>query len=65
MSPARRRSQTGLILAAAVIVMAGFATALVAMLIDMHRWPKASIWAVVGVTVLLVTIIRTVSTRKP
>ena len=57
----RRRSQTGLILAAAVIVLAGFGIALV----EMYRWPKGSIWAVVGVAVLLVAIIRTVSTRKP
>jgi uncharacterized membrane protein len=57
----RRRSQTGLILAAAVIILAGFGIALV----EMYRWPKGSIWVVVSVAVLLVAIIRTVSTRKP
>lgn len=57
----RRRSQAGLVLAAAVIVLAGFGIALV----EMFRLPKASIWGVVGAAVLLVTIIRVVSTRKP
>jgi hypothetical protein len=56
-----RPSQTGLVLAGAVIVLAGFGIALV----EMYRWPKGSIWGVVGVAVLLVAIIRTVSTRKP
>jgi uncharacterized membrane protein YcjF (UPF0283 family) len=65
MSPARRRSQTGLILSAAIIVLAGIAVGLVAMLIETYRWPRASIWGVVGVTVLLVAVIRTVSARKP
>lgn len=64
MSRARRRSQAGLILAAAIIVMAGFGIALVAMLIEVYRWPRASIWGVVGVAVLLVAAIRMVSTRK-
>ena len=50
-----------IVLAAAVIILAGFAIALV----EMYRWPKAAIWGVVGVTVLLVAVIRTVSTRKP
>ena len=61
MNRARRPSQVGLVLAAAVIILAGFAIALV----EMYRWPKAAIWGVVGVTVLLVAVIRTVSTRKP
>lgn len=61
MNRAQRASQVGLVLAAAVIILAGFAIALV----EMYRWPKASIWGVVGVTVLLVAVIRTVSTRKP
>ena len=61
MNRAQRPSQVGLVLAAAVIVLAGFAIALV----EMYRWPKWSIWGVVGVTVLLVAVIRTVSTRKP
>jgi thiamine transporter ThiT len=61
MHRARRRSQTGLVLAAAVIIAAGFGIGLV----EMYRWPKGSIWGVVGVAVLLISIIRTVSTRKP
>ena len=61
MNPGSRRSQVGLVLAAAVIVAAGFGIALVEML----RWPKGAIWGVVGVTVLLVAVIRTLSTRKP
>jgi hypothetical protein len=48
-------------MAAIVIVLAGFGIALVEML----RWPKGSIWAVVGATVLLVAAIRAVSARKP
>jgi hypothetical protein len=61
MERGRRRSEAGLVLAAAVIVLAGFGIALV----EMYRWPKASIWGVVGAAVLLVAIIRAVSTRKP
>jgi hypothetical protein len=61
MQRAPRPSQAGLVLAAAVIVMAGFGIGLV----EMYQWPKGSIWGVVGVAVLLVVIIRTVSTRKP
>ena len=60
MNRPRPRSQVGLILAAAVIIMAGFGIALV----EMFRLPKATHWGVVGVTVLLVAVIRTVSTRK-
>jgi hypothetical protein len=52
--------QAGLVLAAAVIILAGFGVALV----EMYRWPKASIWAVVGAAVLLVAVIRTVSRRR-
>ena len=60
-----RRSQAGLVLSAAIIVLAGFGVALVAMGIETYRWPRSSIWGVIGVTVLLVAVIRTVSTRKP
>jgi hypothetical protein len=61
MQRGRRRSEAGLVLAAAVIVLAGFGIALV----EMYRLPKGSIWGVVGAAVLLVAIIRAVSTRKP
>jgi predicted benzoate:H+ symporter BenE len=61
MQRASRRSQAGLVLAAAVIILAGFGIALV----EMYRWPKASIWGVVGVAMLLVAIIRTLSKRTP
>ena len=57
----RRRSQAGLVLAAAIIVIAGLGIGFV----EMYRWPKASIWGVVGAAVLLVAVIRRVSTRKP
>jgi hypothetical protein len=50
-----------LILAAAVIVMAGVGIALV----EMYRWPKGSIWAVIAAAVVLVAIIRVVSRRTP
>jgi hypothetical protein len=61
MQSAPRRSQAGLVLAAVVIIAAGFGIALV----EMYRWPKASIWGVVGGAVLLVAVIRTLSTRRP
>jgi hypothetical protein len=60
MRGSRQRSQTGLVLAGAVIVLAGFGIALV----EMYRWPKWSIWAVIGAAVLVVAIIRVVSTRR-
>jgi hypothetical protein len=49
-----RRSQTGLALAAAVIVLAGFAIALV----EVYRFPKGSVWGVVAIAVVLVALIR-------
>ncbi len=61
MNHAPRPSQTGLILAAAVIVMGGVGIALV----EMYRWPKGSIWAVIAAAVVLVAIIRVVSRRTP
>ena len=53
----RRRSRVGLVLAGAVVIVAGFAIALVEAL----RLPKGSIWAVVAGTVLLVAAIRYVT----
>jgi predicted benzoate:H+ symporter BenE len=58
-SRVHRRSQVGLLLAALVIVAAGFGIALV----EMYRWPKGSIWGVAGAAVLLVALIRLVSRR--
>lgn len=55
-----RRSQTGPVLAGAVIVLAGFGVGLVEVL----RLPKGSIWIVVGVAVGLVALIRAVTRRR-
>jgi hypothetical protein len=55
-----RRSQLGLMLAALVIVAAGFGIALV----EMYRWPKGSIWGVAGAAVLLIALIRAVSRSR-
>jgi hypothetical protein len=55
----RRRSHTGLALAGAVVILAGFAIALVEAL----EWPKGSIWVVVGATVVLIAAIRRVTRR--
>ena len=60
MTRGRGRSQLGLVLAAVVIVAAGFGVALV----EMYRWPKGSIWGVAGATILLIALIRMLSTRK-
>lgn len=49
-----RRSQTGLVLAAAVIVAAGFAIAFV----EVYRFPKGSVWGVVAIAAVLVALIR-------
>jgi len=50
----RRRSHLGLALNGAVVILAGFAIALVEVL----KYPKGSIWVVVAVTVVLVALIR-------
>jgi hypothetical protein len=55
----RRRSHTGLVLAGVVVILGGFAIALVEAL----KWPKGSIWVVVGATVVLVAAIRWVTRR--
>ena len=51
-----RRGRAGWapILAGGVVVAAGLAVALV----EVYRWPKGSIWLVVGAAVLLVLLIR-------
>jgi hypothetical protein len=55
----RRRSHLGLVLAGIVVILAGFAVAVVEVL----RFPKGSIWVVVAVTVLLVAAIRALTKR--
>jgi hypothetical protein len=50
-----KRSRAGTILAAAVLIAAGFAVAIVEML----RLPKGTIWIVVAVAVMTLGIIRT------
>ena len=50
----RRRSHVGTLLAAAVIIVAGFAVAGVEML----KLPKGSIWIVAAAALLLVLLIR-------
>ena len=54
------RRRVGLALAGAVVVMGGVGIAVVELL----RWPKGSVWLVVGVTVGLVALIRTLSARR-
>jgi hypothetical protein len=48
------------VLAAAVIVLAGFGIALA----EVYRFPKGTVWVVVGVTVLVVTTIRLATRRR-
>jgi hypothetical protein len=55
----RRRSQTGLVLAGAVVVAAGVAIGLV----ELFRFPKGSVWVVVAVTIALVATIMKLSGR--
>jgi uncharacterized membrane protein len=57
----RRRANLGLLLAGAVVIAGGFGIAVVEVL----RWPKGSVWLVVGATVLLVTAIRWLTARRP
>ena len=54
----RKRSRTGTVLAACVVVAAGFAVAVVEML----RMPKGTIWLVVAAAVAILAVIR-VATR--
>ena len=55
----RRRSRWESILAGGVVIAAGFGVALV----EVYRWPKGSLWFVVGAAVLLVLVIRTLGRR--
>jgi UDP-N-acetylmuramyl pentapeptide phosphotransferase/UDP-N-acetylglucosamine-1-phosphate transferase len=55
-----RRSQGSPVLAGGVVIVAGLAVGLV----EVYQFPKGSIWAVVGVTVLLVALIRALGRRS-
>ena len=55
----QRRSQTGLVLAGAVVVAGGVAVGVVELL----RFPKGSVWVVVAATVALVVLIMKLSGR--
>ena len=58
--PRRRRSHLGLVLAGIVVILAGFAIAIVEAL----RLPKGLIWVVVSATILIVAAIRLVGRRR-
>ena len=56
----RRRSHAGLVISGVVVILAGFAIAMVEAL----RLPKFSIWVVVSATILIVAAIRLVDRRR-
>ena len=55
----RRRSQTGLVLAGAVVVVGGVTVGVVELL----HFPKGSVWGVVAATIALVVLIMKLSGR--
>jgi uncharacterized membrane protein YgaE (UPF0421/DUF939 family) len=55
----RRRSQTGLVLAGGVVIVAGVAVGLV----ELWHFPKWSVWVVVALTIALVFAIMKLSGR--
>jgi SNF family Na+-dependent transporter len=55
-----RRWQWSPVLAGVVVIAAGLAVGLV----EVYRFPKGSIWVVVGVTVLAVLLIRAFGRRQ-
>ena len=57
--PRRRRSHVGLVLAGAVVILAGFAIAMVEAL----KLPKGAIWVVVAAAIVLVAAIRSITRR--
>ncbi len=57
---ARRRSDVGLVLAGAVVMIAGFGVAVVEVL----HCPRGSIWVVVAIAVVVVAAIRVLTTRR-
>jgi UDP-N-acetylmuramyl pentapeptide phosphotransferase/UDP-N-acetylglucosamine-1-phosphate transferase len=50
-----------MVAAGGVVIAAGLAVGLV----EVYRFPKGSIWVVVGVTVALVLLIRVLDRRRP
>ncbi len=56
----RRRSTWAPLLAGGVVIAAGFGVALV----EAARWPKGSIWIVIGAAALLVLLIRVLGGRR-
>ena len=55
-----RRSQWSPVLAGVVVIAGGLAVGLV----EVYQFPRGSIWVVVGATVLLVALIRTLGRRR-
>jgi hypothetical protein len=55
----QRRSQTGLVVAGGVVILAGVAVGLVELL----HFPKGSVWVVAGLTILIVFAIMKLSGR--
>ena len=55
----RRRSQTGLVIAGAVVIAAGVAIGLA----ELFHYPKGSVWVIVAVTAALVFAIMKLSGR--
>lgn len=55
----RRRSQTGLVLAGAVVIAGGVAVGLA----ELFQFPKGSVWVVVAATAALVFLIMKVTGR--
>ena len=55
----RRRSQTGLVIAGAVVIAGGVAVGLA----ELFRFPKGSVWVVVAATAALVFAIMKLSGR--
>ena len=59
-APRPRRSHVALALSGAVVILAGFGIAIVEAL----KFPKASIWVLVGLTIAIVALIRWLDRRR-
>lgn len=59
-SRARRRARFGLVLAGGVVIAGGFAVGLVELL----RWPRGSVWLVVGATIVIAALIRVLTAGR-